>query len=138
MTIRNFLPGFGMRTVAALAAVTAVVIAALLAVGSPVSAQSSDGDEIWSATITVEVYGTGSGAPRGFFNRGGGTDYGSLDDDTFTFDGTTYTIDIINDTAGFNGSQIFALSPAPSDDEAEAWTLHMSGRTYDLSDGNRC
>ena len=40
MTIRNFLPGFGMRTVAALAVAAAVVVAALLSVGSPASAQT--------------------------------------------------------------------------------------------------
>ena len=55
MTVRNFLPGFGMRSVAALAAVAAVVIAALLAVGSPASAQTPPSDEIWSATMTVGV-----------------------------------------------------------------------------------
>ena len=52
MTIRNFLPGFGMRYVAALAVAAAVVVAALLTVGSPVSAQVIGG-EIWSETMTV-------------------------------------------------------------------------------------
>ena len=54
MTIRNFLPGFGMRTVARWVA-AAVVVAALLAVGSPASAQTPPSDEIWSATMTVAI-----------------------------------------------------------------------------------
>ena len=58
MTIRNFLPGFGTRYVAALAVAAAVVVAALLAVGSPASAQSSTGEEIWSGTITVGANAT--------------------------------------------------------------------------------
>ena len=52
MTIRNFLPGFGMRYVAALAV---VALAALLAVGSPASAQSLTGTEIWSETLTAGI-----------------------------------------------------------------------------------
>ena len=134
MTIRNFLPGFGMRTVVALAAVAAVVIAALLAVGSPASAQSTDGEEIWSGTITVGLHNSMPDSPAGFHDRGVSDDYGSLDDETFTFDGTNYTIDIINDLSGFNGSQTFAIHPKPSDPEAAAWTFHMSGRTFNLGD----
>ena len=55
MTIRSFLPGFGMRTVAALAVAAAVVIAALLAVGSPASAQSSD----WRGDMVRDDHGGG-------------------------------------------------------------------------------
>ena len=57
MTIRNFLPGFGMRTVLALAVAAVVVVASLLSVGSPASAQTppSDGDVIHSATMTVAM-----------------------------------------------------------------------------------
>ena len=44
-----------MRTVVALAVAAAVVIAALLSVGSPASAQTPPSDEIWSATMTVGV-----------------------------------------------------------------------------------
>ena len=56
MTIRNAVPRFGIRWAVVLAAVAAVVIAALLAVGSPASAQSSDEEEIWSATMTVGAF----------------------------------------------------------------------------------
>ena len=134
MTIRNFLPGFGMRTVAALAVAAVVVVAALLAVGSPASAQSSDGEEIWSGTITVGLHNSMVDSPAGFHDRSSSNDYGSLDDDTFTFDGTNYTIAIINDLSGNNGTQTFAIAPKPSDPEKAAWTFHMSGRTFNLGD----
>ena len=65
MTIRNAVPRFGMRTAVALAVVAMVALAALLAVGSPASAQSADdGEEIWSATMTVGA----NGSFRGFYN----------------------------------------------------------------------
>ena len=134
MTIRNAVPRFGIRWAVALAAVAAVVIAALLAVGSPASAQSSDGEEIWSGTITVGLHNAMPDSPAGFHDRSSSNDYGSLDDDTFTFDGTNYTIVIINDLSGNNGTQTFAIAPKPSDPEKAAWTFHMSGRTFNLAD----
>ncbi len=133
MAIRNAVPRFGIRWAVVLAVVAAVVVAALLAVGSPASAQSSDDKEIWSATMTVGAQSGGTG--RGYINVGVASDYGSLDDTTFTFDGTNYTIAIINDVSGYNGAQVFAMSPKPSDPEAAAWTFHMGGRTYNLADG---
>ena len=59
MTIRNFLPGFGMRY-GALAVLAVVALAALLAVGSPASAQSLTGTEIWSATMTTGIQAPGT------------------------------------------------------------------------------
>ena len=44
-----------MRSVVALAVAGAVVVAALLSVGSPASAQTPPSDEIWSATMTVGI-----------------------------------------------------------------------------------
>ena len=43
MTMSNALPRFGMRPVAALAVLAVAALAALLVVGSPASAQTSDG-----------------------------------------------------------------------------------------------
>ena len=134
MTIRNAVPRFGIRWAVVLAVVAAVVVAALLAVGSPASAQSSDGEEIWSGTITVGLHNSMVDSPAGFHDRSSSDDYGSLDDDTFTFDGTNYTIAIINDLSGNNGTQTFAITPKPSDPEKAAWTFHMSGRTFNLAD----
>ena len=126
MTIRNFLPGFEMRTVAALAVVAAVVIAALLAVGSPASAQSSTGDEIWSATMTVGNFPIGPG----FRN----SDIGSLSDDDFTFDGEIINISLILDSAADDGKLLFGIDEKLSDPQEEAWTLHIGGRTFDFAD----
>ena len=53
MTMRNAVPRFGMRAAVVLAVLAVVALAALLAVGSPASAQSSDVDEIFSATMTA-------------------------------------------------------------------------------------
>ena len=136
MTIRNAVPRFGIRWAVVLVVVAAVVVAALLAVGSPASAQSTDGEEIWSGTITVGLHNTMPDSPAGFHDRSSSDDYGSLDDTTFTFDGTNYTIAIINDLSGFDGSQTFAISPKPSEYVAKAWTFHMSGRTFNLADAS--
>ena len=71
MTVRNAVPRFGIRWAVVLAAVAAAVIAALLAVGSPASAQSSDdGEEIWSATMTVGLHNSMPDSPLGFHDRG--------------------------------------------------------------------
>ena len=133
MTIRNAVPRFGIRWAVVLAVVAAVVVAALLAVGSPASAQSSDDPEIWSGTITVGELGTA----RGFYGRGDpSADFGSLDDDTFTYDGTDYTIDIIDDNSGFNGTVVFAVSPGLESLPEAIFTLHIGGRTFDFEDAD--
>ena len=59
MTMRNAVPRIGMRTAVVLAVVAMVALAALLAVGSPASAQSLTGDEIWSATMTANIHSAG-------------------------------------------------------------------------------
>ena len=131
MTIRNAVPRFGIRWAVVLAAVAAVVVAALLAVGSPASAQSSDDKEIWSATMTVGAQSGGTG--RGYINVGVASDYGSLDDTTFTYDGTDYTVNIVNDGAA--NVMVFAVSPDRLDSTPElTWTFHGGGRTFDFDD----
>ena len=71
---------------------------------------------------------------RGYYELGSPTtDYGSLDDKSFTFDGTNYNIAIIIDSPASDGKLIFAVGPnRPSDPELEAWTLHIGGRTFDF------
>ena len=102
MTIRNAVPRFGIRWAVVLAAVAAVVVAALLAVGSPASAQSSDDpEEIWSGTITVGANSVPDSPAVSTTAASPTADYGSLDDETFTYDGTNYTIDIIDDSLWF-------------------------------------
>ena len=60
MTIRNAIPTFGMRSVVALVVLAVAALGALLAVGSPASAQSLTGTEIWSATMTANIHSIGS------------------------------------------------------------------------------
>ena len=131
MTTRNAVPEFGVRWAVVLAAVAAVVVAALLAVGSPSSAQSSDDKEIWSATMTVGAQSGGTG--RGYINVGVASDYGSLDDTTFTYEGTDHIVHIVNDGAA--SVMVFAVSGGRLDSLAEqVWTFHVGGRTFDFDD----
>ena len=67
--VRNTVPRLAVRWAVALA-VMAAVVAPPLSVGSPASAQTQTGDEIWSATMTVGIQnhlegggGGGTGAP---------------------------------------------------------------------------
>ena len=132
MTIRNAVPRFGIRWAVVLAAVAAVVIAALLAVGSPASAQTSDDPEIWSGTITVGANAT----YRGYYERGSPTtDYGSLDDKSFTYDGTSYNIAVIIDSPASDGLLIFGSTQLNSLAE-QVFRLHIGGRTFDFEDAN--
>ena len=54
-----------------------------------------EADAVWCTTLTV---GVDSNDPRGYCGPGAGTmhcDYGSLDDDAFTLDGTPYTVESV-------------------------------------------
>ena len=132
MTIRNFLPGFGMRTVAAVAA--AVVVAALLAVGSPASAQTpADGDVIHSATMT-----TGDSGPsnvKGYYNVGGSSDYGSLDKTGVTSPSTglDYALLVLIDNPIGTDRLIMGFDEKLSDANQAAMRLHIGGRTYNFA-----
>ena len=106
MTIRNAVPRFGIRWAVVLAAVAAVVIAALLAVGSPASAQSSDDKEIWSSTMTTGAFPIGQGFRHP--NIGG---IGSLSDGRVPLDtGNELITGIIDSSAGTIGTLIFAIN----------------------------
>ena len=126
MTIRNAVPRFGIRWAVVLAAVAAVVIAALLAVGSPASAQSSDDKEIWSATMTVGMFPIGPG----FRN----SDIGALSDDHLTIDEVSSEINLILDSAANDGKLLFGIDERLDSDEELTWTLHVDGRTFDFND----
>ena len=126
MTIRNAVPRFGIRWAVVLAAVAAVVIAALLAVGSPASAQSSDDKEIWSATMTVGMFPIGPG----FRN----SDIGALSDDHITIDEVSSEINLILDSAANDGKLLFGIDERLDSTEELTWTLHVDGRTFDFND----
>ena len=130
MTIRNAVPRFGIRWAVVLAAVAAVVIAALLAVGSPASAQSSDDKEIWSSTMTTGAFPIGQGFRHP--NIGG---IGSLSDGRVPLDtGNELITGIIDSSAGTIGTLIFAINEPLDDLEVVTWTLHVDGRTFDFND----
>ena len=132
MTIRNAVPKFGIRraVVLALAVVAAAVIAALLAVGSPASAQSSDDKEIWSATMTTGAFPIGQG-----YNTATLHGIGSLSDDEVPLedDGDTLITGIIDSSAG-SGTLIFGLDDRLNSLEEAVWTLHVDGRAFDFND----
>ena len=131
MTMRNAVPRFGMRAAVVLAV---VALAALLAVGSPASAQSSDVDEIFSATMTVG--GHPSLDIKGYYKVDLNT-YGSLSNTEFSSPrtGLVNTINIIIDRSvgGVDKLHIGLVNP-PSDPEREAMTLHIGGRTFKFVD----
>ena len=135
MTVRNAVPRFGIRWAVVLAAVAAVVVAALLAVGSPASAQSSDDPEIWSSTMTTGAFPIGQGYRHA--NIGA---IGSLSDDTVPQDdvGTNGLVAGIIDSSATigtsSGTLIFAIGNRFDADQELTWTLHVDGRTFDFND----
>ncbi len=133
MTVRNAVPRFGIRWAVVLAAVAAVVIAALLAVGSPASAQSSDDKEIWSATMTTGSFPIGQGFRHP--NNGG---IGSLSDGRVPLDTGNELVTLVLDSSATIGTSagtlIFAINEQLNSDEELTWTLHVDGRTFDFND----
>ena len=134
MTIRNFLPGFGMRTVAALAVAAAMVVASLLAVGSPASAQTSaDGDVIYSGTMTVGA----NGGIRGYYNIGSNA-YGALNPSTIDSPAQDsvdeYSIFYLIDTNIGTDKLSIGLSQKLHQTDENAMRLHIGGRTYNFAD----
>ena len=129
--MRNAVPRFGMRAAVVLAVLAVVALAALLAVGSPASAQSSDVDEIFSATMTVGS----SGIVKGYYDTPEIT-YGSLSNTEFTSPGTglVNSIRIIIDSPVGGNRLHIGLVNQPEDPELEAMTLHIGGRTFKFVD----
>ena len=134
MTIRNLLPGFGMRTVMALAVAAAVVVAALLAVGSPASAQTSaDGDVIYSQTMTVGA----NGGIRGYYDIGTNS-YGDITDSEIASpaqdSSDEYSIFYLIDTDVGTDKLSIGLSQKLHQTDEDAMRLHIGGRTYNFAD----
>ena len=131
MKMRNAVPRFGMRPVVVLAVLAVMALAALLAVGSPASAQSSDVDEIFSATMTVGS----SGFVKGYYDTPEIT-YGSLSQADFSSPrtGLVNSIRIIIDSPVGGDRLHIGLVNQPEDPELEAMTLHIGGRTFKFVD----
>ena len=85
--------------------------------------------DLWCATLTVEQSGGGTGSTFGFRRSSG---LGSLSDDDFVYDGTTYEIDRFAYDQG-EDQLVFELDPAGGtvfDDPAFA--LVLDGRPFSL------
>ena len=129
MNMQNLLPEFGIRSVTALAVLALAVIAALLAVGSPASAQSSDdGEEIWSSTMTVGSFPIG----KGYTSAEGGI--GSLTDDTFILGRHTFSVSLIFDRQVSSQLYVGFSNRQANDGEVRAMTLHIGGQTFSFED----
>ena len=145
MTIRNAIPTFGMRSVVALVVLAVAALAALLAVGSPASAQSLTGTEIWSATLTAESQATW----RGYWSTDP-VNIGSLTDDEFTAPaGDTRKVQILSHgslaafgsvtsqaTIYFSAGPRRAVAEIFNDNELKSMTLHVDGYEFEFEDAS--
>ena len=143
MTIRNFLPTFGMRSMVTLAVLAVVALAALLAVGSPASAQSLTGTEIWSATMTTGIQAPGTQTIyRGYWNTdpvnigsltGGDLDTGRRGYPVHILSESIFT-DISLSTAGrrlwFGPGAIVGGTLQLNQNELKSMTLHVEGQSF--------
>ena len=145
MTIRNFLPGFGMRTVLALAVAAVVVVAALLAVGSPASAQTPPSDEIWSATMTVAI----QNHLRGFWEINA-VNIGSITDHRFSTGPNTHRVRILTQSSNADPENTVSQNsvyiglgartgddPEFDDNELESMTLHIGSHSFAFEDATK-
>ena len=128
MTIRNTIATFGMRSVVALAVLAVVALAALLAVGSPASAQTLTGTEIWSATMTVGNFPLGKGYAFGSSGRG------SLSDRTFSSGPNTIAFNLILEAGSPSKRVHVAFDHKLDDNELESLTLVFDSDVFDFED----
>ena len=135
-----------MRTVAALAVAAAVVVASLLAVGSPASAQTPPSDEIWSATMTVGI----QNHVRGWWTTDP-VNIGSITDQDLSTGPNRFELSILTQSThtdpGNTNSQASVyigngkLKPYASnpflpfnDNELESMTLHIGSHSFAFDD----
>ena len=128
MTMSNALPRFGMRTAVALAVLAVPALAALLAVSSPASAQTSRGEEIWSATMTVGNFPIG----KGYTPEHGGI--GSLSDTTVPVESQVYTVTFLNEGSAPSKQLRIGFNRLLNALDREVLALHVGGQTFDFED----
>ena len=119
------------KTTSAAGRLTGIVLAAGLALAPPAQAQET----IWSGTVTV---GTNSSI-RGFLapNCGGCTGYGSLNDRTFSYDGTNYNTRVLDHTTNNPfWLRIQTVSNAFTTKTVADLILVVEGANFPLSDGS--
>ena len=123
MTMRDAVPRFGMR-----AAVAVVALAALLAVGSPASAQVAGG-EIWNETMTVGDFPIGHG-----YSLSDGI--GSLSDDTFSTGPNLNSVTLILDSPIPNKRLQMGLSAKLNDNELKSMSLYLGSQLFAFEDAD--
>ena len=129
MTIRNAIPTFGMRAAVALAVLTVVALATLLAVRSPAPASAQViGSEIWSATMTVGDFPIG----KGWTTRQGGI--GSLSDNTFSSGPNNHALTLILDATVPSNRLIMGLGKKLNDNELKSMKLFVGGQVFAFED----
>ena len=87
-------------------------------------------EAVWSTTMTV---GETSGDTVGFRDAGDSTAGGSLDSESFTTAGSTYTVKQL-DVGRYNDWLIFETNPPLS--SLDSYTLEFAGETLPLSDAD--
>ena len=127
MTMRNAVPTFGMRAALTLAVLAVVALAALLAVGSPASAQVVGG-EIWSETMTVGNFPNG----KGWTTRHNGI--GSLSDDTFSSGPNNHALTVILNVPAPSNRIIVGLAKKLNDNELKSMGFFVGGLLFPFED----
>ena len=149
MTMRNAVPRFGMRAAVVLAFLAVVALAALLAVGSPASAQTQTGDEIWSETLTAGVRTVNNeDIYRGYWQTdifdlgsltGGDLDTGRRGYPIHILSESIFT-DLNLDTAGrrlwFGPGIRNRASLQLNRNELKSMTLHVEGQSFAFEDAS--
>ena len=92
------------------------------------------GPTIWTATLTVGNPGRGDGPPNGYCLDGDDNldaDYGTLSDNDFVIDGTTYTVECVRWGTGSLSSKNLHLDLDgwPGNDVL-TWTLHIGSDQF--------
>ena len=127
MTIRNAIPTFGMRSVVALVVLVVVALAALLAMGSPASAQVVGG-KIWSATMVVGDFPIA----KGWTPEQGGI--GSLSDDSFSSGPNDHVLTVILERALPSKQILIGLTKKLNDNELLSMRLFVNGQAFGFDD----
>ena len=126
MTLRNAIAKFGMPSAVVLGLLAVVACAALLSISPPASAQGAqDGEEIWSATLTV---GSASNA-KGY----AGMSFGSLSDTSFRLGSDNVAVLILVESPSPGNKLHIALDTELETGQLDAMKLSVDGRAFNFS-----
>ena len=126
MTLRNAIAKFGMPSAVVLGLLAVVACAALLSISPPASAQGAqDGEEIWSATLTV---GSTSNA-RGYSSL----NVGSLSDTSFRLSSDNVAVLILVESPSPGDKLHIALDTELDTGQLDAMKLSVDGWAFNFS-----